>query len=290
MEMNAPISVLIPTWRRVEQLCQVLGKILNTVPSPREILVHIDAGDSETAKCLIERFSDKVILIQSDVTQGPGGGRNRLLAAASQPYYASFDDDSWPLDKDYFAVACELLNQHENVGIITSVVCARGEVLPSRRPIIQLSSSFEGGGHIGRVSAFGEISGYVPLRYAYGLEEADVVLQLYDQHWQILRSGMLRVFHDTDLTHHAGAPINAAQIRNTGLKVFLRYPLTWWPVGMMQVINRVYYSLRNRRVTGVVSGIFSIPKICWTYRKYRKVVSSNTLQRLRTIQRNKSKG
>ena len=52
----------------------------------------------------------------SESTQGPGGGRNRLIGAATSPLIASFDDDSWPLDRDYFRLAAELFLAHPPCG------------------------------------------------------------------------------------------------------------------------------------------------------------------------------
>ena len=52
--------------------------------------------------------------------QGPGGGRNRLIREAACPLVASFDDDSWPLDADYFDVVAELFAAHPEAAVISA--------------------------------------------------------------------------------------------------------------------------------------------------------------------------
>src|SRR6266487_4011454 len=97
------ISVVIPTWRRPANLRRTLARFFACNPAPREIIIHIDAGDAETAPMLDREFAGKATWFQSTSTRGPGGGRNLLLQRAQCPLVASFDDDSYPIDEDYFA-------------------------------------------------------------------------------------------------------------------------------------------------------------------------------------------
>ena len=83
-----------------------------------------------------------------------------------------------------------------------------------------------------RRDAFLQTAGYLPLRYAYGMEEVDLALQLLDRGWKIMAASELRVFHDTEMKHHSSPSVNAAQISNVGLLVFLRYPIRYWPLAV----------------------------------------------------------
>src|SRR6266704_1175598 len=128
--MPAKISVVIPTWNRREKLLVCLGLILDCDPPPAELIVHVDAGDTQTAAAVRQHFP-AVRLLESSERMGPGGGRNRLLAAASNELIASFDDDSYPIDQDYFRVLLELFGCFSQAAVIAAEVIHEGEaVLP----------------------------------------------------------------------------------------------------------------------------------------------------------------
>lgn len=283
MAERIPISVVIPTWRRTDQLLPTLGKLLECDPVPDEILVHVDAGDRESASAMREAYGDSVGIIESISTQGPGGGRNLLITRARNPYFASFDDDSWPLRRDYFMRATRLLDSHPEAAVVTATILYGMDDSSAGDDSSRRVSSFEGCGHVGRCQAFREIPGYVPLRYAYGMEEADVALQLMDLGWEIRKSGSLRVYHDTELTHHASPALNAAQITNMALKAYLRYPVRYWPYGVLQVLNRVKYSLQSGRYRGIVSGLISIPDQCLRHRGSRSALKTSTISLARSL-------
>jgi GT2 family glycosyltransferase len=275
---STKISALIPTYKRVNKLEKCIQEILSCDPLPLEILIHIDRGDSETAPFLTSKVYPLVHWFSSDTTQGPGGGRNLLIQKADSPIIASFDDDSWPLDKDYFATATELFSLYPKAAVINAQ-----EIRPTspsshqRNSHIKEVNSFQNCATLMRREAFLETSGYLPLRYAYGMEEVDVALQILEHGWQILESFNLRVFHDTQLAHHQSPAINAAHISNTALLAYLRYPIAYWPLGIIQVFNRVRYAASARRWNGISQGLWQIPHLLWRYRDQRHPVQVHTL-------------
>lgn len=279
------ISVVIPTWRRPEQLGQVLELLLGCTPPPDEILVHVDAGDAETIPMLESRFKQQVTWHQSSVRRGPGGGRNLLIQQARFPLVASFDDDSWPLDQDFFRVAAELMQANPNAAVLSGQVTMRGQMAAEVSDIVGEANCYESGACVLRREAFLQTGMYLPLRYAYGMEEADVALQLLDAGWTILKTHKLRVFHDSDLNHHASPAINAAHITNTALLTFLRYPVSYWPLGAAQVANRIRFALTVGRHRGVLAGVLGIPGIICQYWQARKPVRTTTILRSRKLAR-----
>jgi GT2 family glycosyltransferase len=280
------ISVLIPTWRRAEQLAGTIHNILSCSPRPAEVIVHIDAGDDVTEPLLSRTFGTEVKILKATRPRGPGGGRNLLIRAATQSFFASFDDDSRPLREDYFARMAELLKANPDAAVIGASIVYDRHCRDTPPGEVRCAPSFEGCGHVGRVKAFKEISGYVPLRYAYGMEEVDVSLQLLDRKWRILSAPHLSVFHDTDLSHHVSPGVNGSQIRNTALKAFLRYPIRYWPLGLLQTFKRVSYSLRNRRFKGILGGLLSIPFACFRYVEFRSTVRPETIRFYRQLSKN----
>lgn len=289
------VSLVIPTFQRVEQLRKTLGHVLQCSPVPNEILVHVDAKDVETIPMLEREYPD-VKTMRSDVRQGPGGGRNRLINAATNEAIVSLDDDSWPLDTRFFEYAKTALESNASVGVVACEVIEADSVenhldfVPGRdvdSPIDHSPvASFVGCGCIYRRSAFLATEGYLPLRDAYGMEEVDVSLQLLNLQFEIRFSSGLRVFHDCDRgQHHSNPRINAAQIRNAALLPFLRYPLKSWVRGGFQVVSRIMFAIKKKRLRGIATGIASIPGVCWRFRQHRQAVSNVAIQKYFVLRR-----
>jgi len=276
-------SVIIPTWRRPEQLRTTLERILACVPRPSEILIHVDAGDDETPAMLSKSFANRTQWIVADQTQGPGGGRNRLAQLAQGLLLVSLDDDSWPEDVDFFTRVERHAAENPQAAVFAAVVSLPEHDTTSSRKMMRAVSCFENCGAVLRRDAFLATSGFLPLRHAYGMEEADISLQLLDEGWEILSSPELRVFHDSKLAHHSSPEVNSAHIRNIGLLTYLRYPVSYWPLGFAQVINRVRYAISTHRLSGIFRGMISIVGICWQYRDLRNPVKMSTLRKSRQL-------
>ncbi len=276
-------SAVIPTWRRTTQLRDTLNRLLACQPAPAEIFVHVDAGDPETISMLAQEYTNTVRWVTSEKTQGPGGGRNLLIAQAQFPLIACFDDDSWPIDKDFFLKAAALMTEYPRTAVLAGQVTLRGqEVLPPSNEIGE-ANCYENCACVLRKEAFLQTSMYLPLRYAYGMEEMDVALQLLDQGWSILRTPQLRVYHDSDLNHHASKEVNASHITNAALLAFLRYPVLFWPLGVAQVLNRARYAFIVGRHQGILQGLLAIPATVRRYRRARKPVQKATISRSRKL-------
>jgi hypothetical protein len=117
------------------------------------------------------------------------------------------------------------------------------------------------------------------------MEEADLSLQLFAAGWQVYETGELRVFHDTDLSHHAAADVTSGMIANVGLFAFLNYPVSAWGWGAIQVMNKVIDSIRRRRFQGIWSGLLSIPGDCYRNRKHRSPVRLPVLWKFLKLRR-----
>src|SRR5947207_8479961 len=148
------IAAVIPTFRRIESLRRALTTILSCQPPPDEVLVHVDAGDNETGAFLERQFSQNVRWLGSSSKQGPGGGRNRLIRASRCELVASFDDDSWPIDDDYFSSAANLMSDYPKAAVLTGNVCLRDELPNARSSDIREVPSFEAGACVFRRAAF----------------------------------------------------------------------------------------------------------------------------------------
>ena len=277
-------TVVIPTYGRALELEGMLRRVIQTAQVTQvKILLHIDAGDDETPALLEKKFRGIVEWVCASSTKGPGGGRNVLIEMAETPWVVSFDDDSWPESPNFFQRLEHLINAHPKAGLLAFPINVRSQ-MPTHWPKeIQQASCFENCGCAIRREAFLQTEGFLPLRHAYGMEEADVSLQLLDKGWQILNVPNFWVYHDTGMEHHASTPVNAAQITNTALLAFLRYPVSYWPLGILQTLNRVKYAISVGRFRGILKGILGVPFACWKYRAARKSVKAETIHLARKL-------
>ncbi|MEM9512276.1 MAG: glycosyltransferase [Cyanobacteria bacterium P01_E01_bin.48] len=279
------ISVAIPTYNRVDDLLESLSKILACNPQPAEILVHIDGDDAVTQEPLEQHFP-QVKILRSDRQMGPGGGRNKLIAAASYPIVACFDDDSYPLDTDYFQRVQTLCDRFPAAAVIGAAIYHIGEPVEPDTEAACWVADFTGCGCAYRRDVFNGTTGYVSLPVAYGMEEVDLNLRLHASGWKILGSSWLRVFHNTRLEHHESPKITAASVANQALLAFLRYPVRYWWLGAGQCVSRVLWLLRNNRRHGILRGLAIIPSLTWQHRQHRQTVSGSALMSYLHLRRN----
>lgn len=256
---TVPITAIVTAFERVPQTVETLRRLRACHPVPAQLIVHVD-GNQQQCAAAIRQADPLAEVIVSEGSVGPGGGRNRLLAAAGYPIVASFDDDSWPLDVDYFQRLLVLFDRYPTAAVIGARIFHRGEARHEARDEAEWRADFVGAGCAYRRDVFLATGGYVPLPSAYGMEEVDLSLRLHAQGQRILHSNWLRVEHDTDLSHHASAGVTAASIANIALLTCLRYPASLWIVGLAQGLNRIWWLVRHGRRQGVVRGIASIPR------------------------------
>jgi GT2 family glycosyltransferase len=146
-------------------------------------------------------------------------------------------------------------------------------------------ADFSGGGCAYRRARFLETGGYVALTAAYGMEEVDVGLRLHALGGRVLRSRRLRVFHNTDLSHHADPAITSASIVNLALLAYLRYPVSMWAFGAAQCANRIQWLFRHGRRRGVWRGLTSIPAAIAERRRERDPLPGRAVRSFLALRR-----
>ena len=281
---TVPVTAIITGYKKIQQLISTLKKIQGCKPAPAEVLVHIDDGEYRTAESIKSELPDIKVII-SDENIGPGGGRNKLIKQARYEFVASFDDDSYPLDADYFNRIIVLFNRFTDAKILSPRVYHIGENVDLNTVETKWVTSFCGAGCAYRRTDFLSTSGYVALPIAYGMEEVDLSLRMYAQGGRVLHSDWLRVFHNTDLKHHESSIITSNSIANLALLTYLRYPFTLWWFGVFQVMNRIIWLISNGRGHGVVSGILMIPFHLYKYKSYKEQLTFSTVMSYLALRR-----
>jgi GT2 family glycosyltransferase len=277
MDGTIPVAVVIPTYNRGMAVVSVLEKIQTCDPKPVEIWIHIDLGDGVLERELRQRFP-KIGILTSRTRLGPGGGRHRCLLACATPYAVSFDDDSYPVDPDFFLRVEQLFSTHSRAAILGASIWHRNEPAKVRTERLIRVPDYIGCGSAIRLTAYRKVRGYLPRPIPYGMEETDLSLQLFAAGWYVYEAENLRVFHDTDLKHHHSPELTSGVIKNIGLYAFLHYPLVGLGWGFLQVANKVAYCVQMGRIRGVCSGVLSIPGDCYRYRQYRRPVAWRTMK------------
>ena len=241
-------------------------------------------GTHRPAQTVRHRFPDvKVFLSETNI--GPGGARNRLIRAAQHEIVASFDDDSYPLERDYFGRVLGLFEQFADASMIAAAIYSHGQELAPADLTAQWVADFTGAGCIYRREAFLATRGYIPLPIAYQLEEVDVAIQLHAMGRKILYTPWLRVFHDTDYSKDRHPTLVAGMIANLAALVYLRYPVRLWLRGLLQVLNLIRHLLQHGRTRGVVAGIAMVPGHLAALHRYRKIVPARTLKSYWSLRR-----
>ncbi len=278
------ISAIVAAYERVDQTLATLRILQSCVPAPDEILVHVDANQIECENAIRNAFPG-IRILRSVEQLGPGGGRNKLVSVARGEFVASFDDDSYPIDSDYFARARQVFEKFPEASLVCAALYHAGESIGLDERRAHWTADFSGGACIFRRQAFLEAGGYVPLPVAYGMEEVDLAIRLHSQGGRILTTSWLRVFHNTDLKRHGDPKVTAGSIANVALLAYLRYPVSLWGIGVGQCANRLLWLLRHGRRRGILKGVTMIPSHLHANRGYRLPVSKQTVQSYLALRR-----
>jgi GT2 family glycosyltransferase len=278
------ISAIVTAYERIEQTLATLRVIRSCTPPPDEVLVHVDANRRDCEQAICKAFPDVRVLVSKDQV-GPGGGRNKLVDAAKFDLVASFDDDSYPIDSDYFARAAKLFEQFPEAAVICAAIYQVGEAIGLDERSAEWTADFSGAACIYQRQAFLDAGGYVPLPVAYGMEEVDLAIRLHWRGARILTTRWLRVFHNTNLAHHADPRVTAGSIANLALLAYLRYPVTLWGIGIGQCANRLLWLLRHGRHRGILKGVTMIPAHLWSNHRYRLPVSAGAVRSYLALRR-----
>ena len=282
--MKSGITAIVTAFERVDQALATLSVIQSCVPPPDEILVHVDANQVECETAIREAFPG-VRVLRSEAQVGPGGGRNKLVEAAQCEFVASFDDDSYPIDSDYFARALRVFEKFPEASVVCAALYHAGEAIGFDDGTAQWTADFSGGACIYRRQAFLDAGGYVPLPVAYGMEEVDFAIRLHAHGGKILTKRGLRVFHNTDLTRHGDPRVTAGSIANLALLAYLRYPVSLWGIGVGQCANRLLWLLRHGRRRGIWKGMTMIPAHLRNNHRYRLPVSGPAVRSYLALRR-----
>ncbi|MEN8205359.1 MAG: glycosyltransferase [Pseudomonadota bacterium] len=92
------ISVIIPTWNRIDHLANALQSVYAQTRPPSEVIVVDDGSTDDTRKLVRSQFRDARYIYQQN--KGVSSARNTGIEAACGDWIALLDsDDHWQPDK-----------------------------------------------------------------------------------------------------------------------------------------------------------------------------------------------
>lgn len=113
--MKNKISIIIPTYNRIQLLQRAIKSILQQDYENIEILV-IDDASTEDIKTVIQSYNDdRIIYIKNEKNKGSNFSRNLGLRNASGDYIAFLDDDDFYSNKSKFKKQMELFYQNKKL-------------------------------------------------------------------------------------------------------------------------------------------------------------------------------
>jgi glycosyltransferase involved in cell wall biosynthesis len=99
MSTTSKVSVVIPTYNRVNKVGKAIESVLGQTAPEVEVIVVDDGSSDDTARVLRESFGDRIRYF-AQPNQGASVARNRGIDEARGEWTAFLDsDDSWDTDK-----------------------------------------------------------------------------------------------------------------------------------------------------------------------------------------------
>ncbi|POR54884.1 glycosyl transferase family 2 [Paraburkholderia eburnea] len=149
------VTVLVPTYRRPEDLARCLSALLCQQRAPDQIVIVARADDAATHACLAEHVTPRVLNVEVATVDEPGqvAALNRGLDAATGDVIAITDDDAAPR-ADWVARIAAHFEADAKLGALggRDWVHEEGRVLDGERELVgrvQRSGRIVGNHHLG---------------------------------------------------------------------------------------------------------------------------------------------
>ena len=234
---------MIATHDRCDDLRRTLRKLFELQPRADEILICADGCKDGTSEMVREGFPE-CKLLENKEQRGSVFSRDRLLRAAAGDIVASFDDDSYPLDKDFLKRAAELFAEESEVAVISFPEIRNDEEFahhtktPSSPP--HLVSAYANCAAAMRRAAYLRSQGF-PAFFEHMYEEPDYALQCYALGYEVRFEPSLPVRHHVSTNQREPIKRHHLNARNELWSVLMRCP---FPYVMGVALFRIWRQFR----------------------------------------------
>jgi len=257
---------------------KTLLTLMRCDPAPAEILVHLDEAEPDTAEYFRQQHPTVKCLVSASA-QGPGGARNRLIAAAAFPWVVNFDDDARPLNADFFLQVETAVRTFPDAAMLTFSNQPQ-DWTPLEPRTVAVPSGYAS---VFNKAWFERLGGFVPLPFAYCMEEVDIGLRIHAAKGRMIHIPEVRIQHDM-IIRPVEKAFQAQVLGNIALFFFLRYPLVLWPLAALKLLRRLLW-LALRCPKALPAGLAHIPSHLWRYRHHRRPVNAGRIVSWLLLQR-----
>ncbi|WP_338890167.1 glycosyltransferase family 2 protein [Rhodococcus sovatensis] len=236
--MSDATTVVIVTRDRAEELLTTLTHLVALEPRPPVVVV--DNASTDNTAVVVDRMAREYGGLTSIRLDRNGGGasRNVGVAAATTPFVAFSDDDSWWAN-NALQRAAHVFSEYPRVGLIAArtlvghderedPVNAMMESSPlGRAPGAPGPSvlGFLACGSIVRKSAFDQVGGFSPL-IGFAGEEESLAIDLAAHGWELCYVRDIVSHHHPSLSRSSPYQRRVAAMRNRLLTNWIRRPLS----------------------------------------------------------------
>src|SRR5688572_7545468 len=221
------VSAIITTRNRRDELQRTLEKLHALEPPPDEILVCADGCTDGTVEMLHEQFPD-CILLEHERSRGSVFSRDRLVRAATSEIVASFDDDSYPLDKNFVRQVETAFRENPTVAVLSFPEIRDDGAFanPTKSPSSpsHLVAAYANCAAAMRRDCYLKSDGF-PAFFGHMYEEPDFSLQCYSLGWGVRFDPRVSVRHHVSDVQREPVRRHHLNARNELWSVFLRCPM-----------------------------------------------------------------
>ncbi|HET9367368.1 MAG TPA: glycosyltransferase family A protein [Candidatus Udaeobacter sp.] len=245
---------MITTRNRGEELRRTLSKLQQLRPQPNEILICADGCTDGTSEIVQSEFPN-CTLIENETARGSVFSRDRLLRLAKSSIVLSLDDDSYPIDRDFFVQLESIFTEQANAAVISfPEIRNRDEFAhPIKSPLsaAHLISAYANCAAAMRRDVYLRSQGF-PLFFEHMYEEPDFALQCYGLGYEVW-------FRPSPAIRHHVTPVQRNELRRHHLNarnelwsVLMRCP---FPQVIPVALFRVWRQFRYACTEGIVWAI-----------------------------------
>lgn len=228
--MEPLISVAITTHNRLEDLENTLTQLERYKGKFHKLIVCAD-GCSDGTQAYIRENWPAITLIENNPGQGSIPSRNRMIRMAETPFVLLLDDDSYPIEDNFFEEAQEAMTKHQDIGVLTFP--QRSEEFPESLSTESFGANlsvgtFTSSGSIIRKSLFEELGGF-PDFFFHAYEEPDYSLRVHAKGFLIVQWSGLTVRHHFTQAMRDEGRTHRRHARNEFWSTIMRAPLGLLP-------------------------------------------------------------
>ncbi|TDU64633.1 GT2 family glycosyltransferase [Prosthecobacter fusiformis] len=239
---------MITSRNRHDDLRRTLENLRGMDPLPDEVLITLD-GCTDTTVSMVERAYPNCRLWINHPGEGSVPSRDRMLREASGDVILSLDDDSYPVQKDFFARLPSLFKMHPDAAVISfPEVLDNGTYLNSTKTPSSPGhylSAYPNSAAAMRRDVYLKTDGY-PRFFVHAYEEPDYAVQCYAVGSTVWFAPELVIKHHLSPVNRNKLQTHHYNARNELWSVWLRCPLFWvLLVSMFRITRQFIYACKN---------------------------------------------